>query len=104
MRDIDSFDAFTAQINARRAAVREPMAAPMAMPAPKATKATPKGKGTPKGKRTRAPRIVRDAAVEWCTERGIGRYGETTASRADARARLDAARAAHGLAPVTYKV
>ena len=101
MRDIDSFDSFTAQINARRAAIRESVTAP----APK----TPASKvKTPapahKVKRPRAPRIVRDTAVEWCTERGLGRYGETTASRADARARLDAARAARGLAPVTYRV
>jgi len=102
MRDIDSdFDAFTAQINARRAAIREamPMDMPKAMPKKRATP-----KAMPKKRAPRAPRIVRDAAVEWCTERGIGRYGETTASRADARARLNAARAAHGLTPITYTV
>lgn len=103
MRDNDSFDAFTAQINARRAAVRESMGTP----APKATapkvKATATATKVRKPRKPRAPRIVRDSAVEWCTERGIGRYGETTASRADARARLNAARVAHGLAPVTYR-
>ena len=93
------FDDFTAQINARRAALRESMPAPA--PAPKATAPAPKVK---RPRKARAPRIVRDSAVEWCTERGIGRYGETTASRADARARLNAARLAHGLKPLTYKV